>query len=119
MILKLNIDGLINIEELTDSLLDELALLEPFGHQNDSPVFILKNVINHKEPYLMKGLHVKCFIRSLENSEKVIPLVFFNRPDLWDIIQTKDFFNVVVKISENYWNDKRTLELIGIDINFN
>lgn len=119
LILKLNIDGLINIEDLTDALLDELALLEPFGHQNDSPVFILKNVTNHKEPYLMKGLHVKCFIRSLENSEKVIPLVFFNRPDLWDIIQTKEFFNVVVKISENYWNDKRTLELIGIDINFN
>jgi single-stranded-DNA-specific exonuclease len=115
LVLKVTVDGFIDPENLDDSMLEELAFLEPFGHQNESPLFILENLVFAKAPILMKGLHVKCFIKS-PDKQKVFSLVFFNRPDIWELLQTNLNFDALVKISENFWQGEKNLELIGIDI---
>ena len=56
----------------------------------------------------------KCFVKT--EQQKVFSLVFFNRPDIWDLLQTNSNFDALVKISENFWQGEKSLELIGIDI---
>jgi single-stranded-DNA-specific exonuclease len=114
LVLKVTVDGFISPEYLDDSLLDDLSLLEPFGHQNESPLFVLENLIFAKPPLLMKSQHVKCFVKTAQ--QKVFSLVFFNRPDIWELLQTNSNFDALVKISENFWQGEKSLELIGIDI---
>jgi single-stranded-DNA-specific exonuclease len=114
LVLKVTVDGFISTSYLDDSLLVELAQLEPFGHQNESPLFVLENLIFAKPPILMKSQHVKCFVKT--EKEKIFSLVFFNRPDIWDLLQTNTNFDALVKISENFWQGEKSLELIGIDI---
>jgi single-stranded-DNA-specific exonuclease len=114
LVLKVTVDGVISTSYLDDSLLAELAQLEPFGHQNESPLFVLENIIFAKPPLLMKSQHVKCFVKT--EKEKIFSLVFFNRPDIWDLLQTNTNFDALVKISENFWQGEKSLELIGIDI---
>jgi single-stranded-DNA-specific exonuclease len=114
LVLKVTVDGFISPELLADSLLEELSLLEPFGHQNESPLFVLENLIFAKPPLLMKSQHVKCFVKT--EKEKIFSLVFFNRPDIWELLQTNANFDALVKISENFWQGEKSLELIGIDI---
>lgn len=114
LVLKVTVDGFISSAYLQDSLLDELSILEPFGHQNESPLFVLENLIFAKPPILMKSQHVKCFVKT--EQQKVFSLVFFNRPDIWELLQTNSNFDALVKISENFWQGEKSLELIGIDI---
>ena len=48
----------------------------------------------------------------------VKPLVFFNRPELFQLLiaQGDEMFDVVAQVMENYWNGKTTIELQGVDI---
>ena len=52
-------------------------------------------------------------------SEGVIkPIIFFNRPDIfeWLLTHAAATFSVAAYVTENHWNGKVTLELIGLDI---
>lgn len=66
---NIRIDTLINIDEITTSLIDKISLLEPFGKNNEEPVFAAKGVAidsfskfgsneNHGRYVLKNGLHV-------------------------------------------------------------
>ena len=58
-----------------------------------------------KKPTLLKDLHVKC-------------LIFFNRPELYQklIDHGDEPFDVAAQISENHWNGRVNIELMGVDL---
>lgn len=112
---KLVLDAHLQLSDLTSVFMSNMVHLEPFGHKNDQPVFYINQVIVVKKPVLLKDLHVKCAI-----SDKGIikQLIFFNRPELfeWFMQQEQEPFHVAVKVSENHWNGRINIELIGIDV---
>lgn len=112
---KITIDAEVCLPELTTKFLDDMAFLEPFGAENNQPVFYIKNVSLMQSPMILKDVHVKCMVFA---DGVIKPIIFFNRPDLIDPLfkQGNKPFDVVAYVSENYWNGKTNIELTGVDI---
>lgn len=78
---KLQLDTEADLSDLNDRCISDMTHLEPFGHKNHQPYFHIKDVVLVQRPTLMKDLHVKCLLFS---AGVVKPVVFFNRPELFD-----------------------------------
>ena len=81
---KVTLDAEITLPDLTKKFVDDLAHLEPFGNQNSNPNFYVKNVMLVQRPLLLKDAHVKC---SIFADGVIKPIIFFNRPELFDKFQ--------------------------------
>ena len=97
--------------------MDEMRMLEPFGNQNSQPVFYIEQVTLVKPPVVLKGKHVKCLIFS---HGIVKPIIFFNRPDLYKILNNigDNHFDVCAYVTKNEWQERVSIELQGIDIDY-
>ena len=114
---KLVLDAPVQLSDLTKKFLRDLAQLEPFGHENKPPTFLIDQVVQVQQPTLMKGAHVKC---RLFADGVIKPVVFFNRPELFPLLQQQGErpFSVAAQVSENHWNGRVNIELIGADVSF-
>lgn len=112
---KLYIDSQLVLPEANKKLMQDLQYLEPFGCENQQPVFYVKDVSLIDSPVMLKDLHVKC---SIFADGIIKPIIFFNRPELFKILQDNKnkSFTFAVHLSENHWNDKISIELQGVDI---
>ncbi len=108
-------DAFLGMGDVSAKLMHDMQLFEPFGAQNNQPIFYMEGVSLVGTPTLLKDLHVKCMVFA----EGVIkPLVFFNRPDIYPLLldQKEEPFSIAVQVSENSWNGRTTVELYGLDI---
>lgn len=114
-VLKLALDAEIAMSDVSQKTAREMHYFEPFGAQNSEPKFYLKNVCLVQKPQLLKDAHIKCSVFS----EGIIkPLIIFNRPDLYKplMAQEEEPFDVAVQITENHWQSRVNIELLGLDV---
>lgn len=112
---KIVCDASITLSDVTKKLLTDMELLEPFGAENPQPLFHVSGITMTNQTQLLKGEHVKC----MAFCDGVIkPLIFFNRPDVYDLLQSSPnkTFQAVVQVTENEWQGRSNVELIGVDI---
>ncbi|MCK9543959.1 MAG: single-stranded-DNA-specific exonuclease RecJ, partial [Novosphingobium sp.] len=113
----LKLDAEILITEANKKFLHDLKYIEPFGNENNQPLFYLKDVSIMSEPKLLKDAHVKCLVFSQGIIKSVI---FFNRPEIYDILlekKSKDLtISIAVYVTENHFNNQVSIEFQGIDI---
>ena len=114
---KIYLDAYLDLEDLNEKLWQDLELLEPFGAHNSQPLFCIKKVFVHEEPLLIKEKHVKC---KISVGKQVGTVIFFNRPDLYIILKDNILKQcaVAARVSCNIWKQKKSIELIGLDIAF-
>ena len=114
---KLTIDSAIYLSDVTTKFMKDVEYLQPFGSENPQPTFLLEEVSLVQKPQLLKDAHVKC---SVFAHGIIKPLIFFNRPELFEILMNLEreqhSFKVAAQVSENHWNDRVSLELLGADI---
>ncbi len=112
---KIALDAQATLSDFTKKFVQDLVHLEPFGHHNPMPLFYIKNVTQVQKPSLLKDAHVKC---SIFADGVIKPLIFFNRPDLFDTLHELGHrpFSVAGQVKENHWNGRSSIELTGIDI---
>jgi single-stranded-DNA-specific exonuclease len=112
---KMVCDAPLTLSEVTKKLVDAMHYFEPFGAQNAQPVFYVKQVTLAQPPHLLKDEHVKCLLFA----EGIIkPVIFFNRPDIYESFRTHPdaAFDVAVQVTENEWQGRSNVELLGLDI---
>ena len=99
-------------------LQDDLQKLEPFGHQNSQPAFLVRNVTLMRPPKLLKEKHIKCMLFC---DGIVKPIIFFNRPELLPrlIAQGSEPFHVAGSVVKNEWEGRVNIELLGLDVVLN
>jgi len=112
---KIKVDAEVALSELTKKFIDDLEHLEPFGNSNDQPIFYVQNVVQVQKPQLLKDAHVKCFMFA---DGVIKPVIFFNRPELFALLheQYEKTFTLAARVTENHWQDRVNIELIGVDI---
>lgn len=112
---KITIDGEVTLSDLTKKFVTDLEHLEPFGNSNDQPIFYINNVVQVQKPQLLKDAHVKCF---MFGDGVIKPVIFFNRPQLFSLLneQYEKTFMLAARVTENYWQDRVNIELLGVDI---
>lgn len=112
---KIAIDAEAKLNDLSQKFIKDLHHLEPFGHHNREPLFMIKNVVQVQKPKLLKEAHVKC---SIFADGVIKPVIFFNRPELYDELMAFDNeqFTIAAQVTENHWNGRVNIELTGMDI---
>ena len=112
---KIEIDAQAKLNDFNQKIVRDMHHLEPFGHKNRQPLFVVDEVTLVQKPKLLKDAHVKC---SIFADGVIKPVIFFNRPDLYDrlLAMDTDTFSIAAQVSENYWNGRTNIELMGVDI---
>ncbi len=112
---KIVLDALATLPELNQKFMQDMQHLEPFGHQNETPRFYIKNVAQVQKPVLLKDAHVKCVVFA---DGVIKPVIFFNRPQLFEqfVKLGSEPFDLAAQVIENHWNGKINIELQGLDI---
>lgn len=112
---KITVDAQAHLNDFNQKFVRDLDHLEPFGHQNEHPLFVIDDVVLVQKPKLLKDAHVKC---SIFADGVIKPVIFFNRPDLYGqlVALDNDSFSIAARVNENHWNGRVSIELIGVDV---
>ena len=114
------IDAEIDINVIDKKLFRILNQMEPFGPQNNRPVFCSKNIIDNGYSRLIGAdkSHIKLGVTD-HNKTTVIDAIGFRMAYKYPIIEEGSPFDVCYVIEENEWNGVVNLQLRIKDIKAN
>jgi len=104
------IDCELNLDDISDHLLDELELLAPFGTTNPEPLFIARHVevVSWK---IVGKVHLNMRLRQQPgSSSRTFQAMQFNVDPQKKV--PKIFENIVFRVGWNQWNQIRTARII-------
>lgn len=105
----IKIEKKIEFDEITKELYENIKKFEPFGHENEEPLFVTYGVkIKEAKKVGKENAHTKL---KLVQNNKEFSAILFNHGEMGDQLYYGKDVDVVYKISENEWNGKKNLEL--------
>ncbi|GHT52779.1 single-stranded-DNA-specific exonuclease RecJ [Bacteroidia bacterium] len=113
----LNIDLVLNLSELNDKLLNELNAMQPYGPENQKPVFCSLGVLDVGTSKLVgKELeHIKLDL--VDDSTTIpVPAIAFGMSKKFDIVKSGKPFDVCYTIEENTFANTTKLQMLIKDI---
>lgn len=114
---KQYIDAVVSLSGVTDTLMDSLALLAPFGESNPEPIFMIKNVSVVRTVILKNG-HIS-FTLSAPDGTCLNAIAFrsMNTP-VGDFLlnQRNTPMCAVGVLKREFWRDKKRMQMQLIDI---
>jgi single-stranded-DNA-specific exonuclease len=113
---ELMIDSKMDLSHVNLKFWKLLSQFEPFGPGNLRPVFVSEDVDIHGDPTIVGKGHLKMKIR--QNGSAIFDTIGFNMHEFMPAVrESKDRrVDVAYVIEENFWNNKRTLQLRLKDI---
>ena len=99
-----------------NSFVSDLYNLEPYGTGNPSPIFLFEN-LKIKKIKVLKNKHI--FNLFISRNGKSFPAITFNSLDNEIgncLLNYKKEVNVVGYFKDNVWKNKKTLQLVVIDL---
>ena len=109
-------DAEVSTMTFKNNFFDEIKKIEPFGTGNPIPTFLFKDLKVIK-PKILNKKNIFCILKSKIGFS--INSIYFNSNDniIGDhLLNYKKNFNVIGQINENFWNNKKNLQLIIKDI---
>jgi single-stranded-DNA-specific exonuclease len=113
LIPEIVIDAEITFTDIKRSFYDILCQMEPFGPDNMSPTFLVRNVYNTGWSKVVKDVHLR-FVLKQENC--TITGIGFNMADKMCLLTENKPVDLVFKIDENEWNGETSLQLKVVDV---
>jgi len=114
--LKFKYFSKISFNAINKTFLSDLKNLEPYGEGNLNPFFLIEDIKFVKTKVIHNKM-ITCFIKN--NSGKMLPAISFSlfERDIFDnILNNKNKLNIIVQLKENFWNNKKNLQILIIDI---
>jgi len=106
------IDAELNFKEITESFLNIIDQMEPFGPCNMRPVFIARSVRDTGYSKILKEQHIR-FV--LQQSEKIFTGIGFGMADKFHLLQKNHPVDIVYTLDWNEWNGEKMIQLKIID----
>ena len=106
----------LSISAVNNSLISDINNLEPFGTDNPDPIFLFEN-LKIKNIRVIKNKHV--FNLFISRTGKSVPAISFNslHNDIGNcLLNYKKEVNVVGYLKYNFWNNKKILQLVVLDL---
>ena len=106
----------ISLNSLNQNFYNEISLLEPFGHGNQSPIFFIEDLTIIKSS-IVKNKFISCILKA--NFGKSINAVSFNliNSEISKyLLNYKKKIKVLAQIKQNIWNNKKTIQLNILDV---
>ena len=113
---ELNIHSTVSIEEMTESLVNDINKLAPFGMGNEKPKFLFEEKPSQIQQIGKEKTHLK-FIFQKDN--KRVNGIGFQKGYLYDMLSPTSKLSIVGHLQINEWNGHRTVQIICDDIAVN
>lgn len=113
---EIKIDAEISFEHLGFNFLKIIEEFAPHGPQNLAPIFLTRNVTDHKRlSKVVNDRHIRFVVR--EWDERIIfNGIGFHMADKIAAVKDKNTFDIVYHIERNVWRDKESLQLRLLDV---
>src|SRR5210317_523998 len=105
----------ISINSVAVDFLKNIELLGPYGNNNPTPLFLIQNVKFNKTT-ITKNKFINCFINKNKKNIKSVSFNHLQSKISYEILNSKNCFDVIVKIKNNIWNNNSSIELEIIDL---
>lgn len=106
---EVSIDAEIALSDIDSKFYRLLKQFEPFGPQNEAPVFMSKNVFVQGNAYIVGNNHLKLSV--FQNGSPVFECIGFGLAEHVDYINSKKPFNICFSLEENSWRGRKNLQL--------
>jgi single-stranded-DNA-specific exonuclease len=103
----LNIDAAVGLSDISVSLVDEIAMLEPFGYGNDEPLFGARG-LEAMQPRVVGNNHLKM---RLKQKGRSIDCIGFDFGGMLNTIEENAAVDAAFIPAINEWNGGRYLQL--------
>lgn len=110
---KIKIDAKIGFREITDSFLEEIDLIKPYGAGNPRPVFLSEKICMASRPQVLKGKHGKFMVKK---DERVFEAMGWGKKDWVEGVERGDRADIVYSLSHNEYLGKKRLNFVLHDI---
>lgn len=108
-----SIDAVINPTYITLDTVDEINKLQPFGVDNPTPIFAVRNIKIHKISTMSDNKHLRM---TLLKEGKFLDAVGFGMGDYYNHLKEGDFINVAFGLDINDYKGYKNVQLIVKDI---
>lgn len=98
-----------SFQYIDEKLIDDIALLEPYGHGNPEPIFCLQHV-EVADVRLMGSDNQHMKLRVLDHAGREIAVIMFNTPADCPKPEPGDMVSMWVNLSVNEWRGRRSVE---------
>jgi len=106
----------ITLSAVNQNFYNELSLMEPFGSNNQNPVFLIENITIVKSS-IIKNKFVSCILGSkINKSVNAISFNLINSEISKYLLNYKKEIKILAQIKQNTWNNKKTLQLNILDV---
>lgn len=110
----LPIDCEIRFDMITDKLMDEMEMLQPFGTGNEEPLFLARNV-RVVQSHIVGEHHRRLVLKQVNDPVgKRIHGIHFNVDP--GPVPDSDYDEVVFRLRWNRWNGNKTVQIIVEDV---
>jgi len=113
LIPTVSIDAVIKPTYITLETVDEINKLQPFGVDNPTPVFAVKNIKIHKISTMSENKHLRM---TLLKEGKFLDSVGFGMGEYYNHLKEGDFINVAFGLDINDYKGYKNVQLILKDI---
>ncbi len=105
----------LSINSVNLNFFDQIDILGPYGNRNNNPLFLFKNVQIIKSK-IINDRFISCFIKKNNRLIKAISFNHLSSKISYSILNSNNCFDIIAKIKDNKWNNKRSIELEIIDL---
>jgi single-stranded-DNA-specific exonuclease len=112
---KMFYTSIISIKSINNAFAKLIDILGPFGNKNPIPIFLIKDVKFVKKS-IIKNLYISCFIKKDKSMIKSISFNHLHSKISYEILNSNNVFDVLVKIKTNKLINKNSIELEIIDL---
>jgi len=106
----------ITLSAVNQGFYNELSLMEPFGSNNQNPVFLIENVTIIRSS-IIKNKFVSCILGSkINKSVNAISFNLINSEISKYLLNYKKEIKILAQIKQNTWNNKKSLQLNILDV---
>lgn len=107
---SLELSAWLDVDDLDETLLEELDCLHPFGQGNREPVFGLRNVVLNDAPCRFGKDHFRFYLPNSKGGSVVG--IAWQTPD---IPKAGKPIDLAVRFARNYWRDRCTPQVTLVD----
>lgn len=119
MVPEIEIDATISFSDhLTPKFFRILKQFQPFGPENNVPVFRTNNLVDTGYARVVGAKHLKFSAIQLETRSRVYPAIAFQQGHQIKHIKNGESFDICYVLEENYWNGRTETQLNVKDIRF-
>jgi single-stranded-DNA-specific exonuclease len=105
----------ISINSINLGFVKSIELLGPFGNNNSTPLFLIQN-IKFIKPAIIKNKFINCLINKNKKNIKSVSFNHLKSKISYEILNNKNYFDVIVKIKNNIRNSNSSIQLEIIDL---